>query len=260
MDFNDDRTHTTWRNTSRNRTLVERFTRVDIDTLLYEFTVTDPDTWERPWSVELPMQRSELPIYEFACHEGNYGLENILGRQPQGGSRGGGEVMTVAARRMSRIKASPAAVISAKAMEMARDGRDVIALSAGEPDFDTPDHVKHAAVRAIGEGKTKYPPLTGIPELREAICRKLERGERSALRLRRGARLQRRQAGHLQRADRDARPRPGGRHSGSILGELSRHGAARERQPGGGPPPTPRTGSACGRSSSKQRLPRRRSG
>ncbi|MCY4637944.1 MAG: pyridoxal phosphate-dependent aminotransferase [Acidobacteria bacterium] len=83
--------------------------------------------------------------------------------------------MTIAARRMSRIKASPAAVITARAMEMARAGRDVIALSAGEPDFDTPDHVKAAAVRAIGEGKTKYPPLTGIPELREAICRKLER-------------------------------------------------------------------------------------
>ena len=83
--------------------------------------------------------------------------------------------MTVVARHMSRIKASPAAVISARAMEMARAGRDVIALSAGEPDFDTPEHVKAAAVRAIGEGKTKYPPLTGIPELREAICRKLER-------------------------------------------------------------------------------------
>ena len=83
--------------------------------------------------------------------------------------------MTVVARHMSRIKASPAAVISAHAMELARAGRDVIALSAGEPDFDTPDHVKAAAVRAIGEGKTKYPPLTGIPELREAICRKLER-------------------------------------------------------------------------------------
>ena len=83
--------------------------------------------------------------------------------------------MTIAARRMSRIKASPAAVISAQAMEMARAGRDVIALSAGEPDFDTPDHVKAAAIRAIDDGKTKYPPLTGIPELREAICRKFER-------------------------------------------------------------------------------------
>ena len=83
--------------------------------------------------------------------------------------------MSIAARRMSRIKASPAAVISAQAMEMARAGRDVIALSAGEPDFDTPDHIKAAAIRAIHDGKTKYPPLTGIPELREAICRKLER-------------------------------------------------------------------------------------
>ena len=83
--------------------------------------------------------------------------------------------MTIVARRMSRIKASPAAVISAQAMEMARAGRDVIALSAGEPDFDTPDHIKAAAIRAIDDGKTKYPPLTGIPELREAICRKFER-------------------------------------------------------------------------------------
>ena len=83
--------------------------------------------------------------------------------------------MSIAARRMSRIKASPAAMISAKAMEMARAGRDVIALSAGEPDFDTPDPIKIAAIRAIVEGKTKYPPLSGIPELREAICRKLER-------------------------------------------------------------------------------------
>ena len=83
--------------------------------------------------------------------------------------------MTIAARRMSRIKASPSAVISAKAMAMARAGHDIVALAAGEPDFDTPDHVKMAAIRAIGEGKTKYPPLTGIPELREAICRKFER-------------------------------------------------------------------------------------
>ena len=83
--------------------------------------------------------------------------------------------MSIAARRLSRIKASPAAMISGKAMEMARAGRDVIALSAGEPDFDTPDAIKIAAMRAIIEGKTKYPPIAGIPELREAVCRKLER-------------------------------------------------------------------------------------
>ena len=83
--------------------------------------------------------------------------------------------MSIAAQRMSRIKASPSIAISAKAMEMARAGHDVIALSAGEPDFDTPDNVKIAAMRAIIEGRTKYAPITGIPELREAICRKLER-------------------------------------------------------------------------------------
>ena len=83
--------------------------------------------------------------------------------------------MSIASQRMSRIKASPSIVISAKAMEMARAGHDVIALSAGEPDFDTPDNVKIAAMRAIIDGKTKYPPVNGVPELREAICRKLER-------------------------------------------------------------------------------------
>ena len=83
--------------------------------------------------------------------------------------------MSIAAQRMSRIKASPTIVITAKAMEMARAGRDVITLSAGEPDFDTPDSIKIAAMRAIIEGRTKYSPVTGVPEFREAICRKLER-------------------------------------------------------------------------------------
>ena len=83
--------------------------------------------------------------------------------------------MSIASQRMSRIKASPSIIISAKAMEMARAGRDVIALSAGEPDFDTPDNIKIAAMRAIIEGKTKYPPLAGVPEFREAICGKFER-------------------------------------------------------------------------------------
>ena len=83
--------------------------------------------------------------------------------------------MSIAAQRMNRIKASPTIVITAKAMEMARAGRDVITLSAGEPDFDTPDHIKIAAMRAIIEGRTKYSPVTGVPEFREAICRKLER-------------------------------------------------------------------------------------
>ena len=58
--------------------VVERFTRVDADTIDYEFTVTDPNTWTRSWSGSLPMSRSAGPMFEYACHEGNYGLTNML--------------------------------------------------------------------------------------------------------------------------------------------------------------------------------------
>ena len=58
--------------------VVERFTRIDADTLDYEFTVDDPGTFTRPWKGSLPWARAEGPMYEFACHEGNYGLMNIL--------------------------------------------------------------------------------------------------------------------------------------------------------------------------------------
>lgn len=58
--------------------LVERFTRLDADTLHYEFTVSDPATWTKPWSVSLPMIKTEGPIFEYACHEGNYGMVNLL--------------------------------------------------------------------------------------------------------------------------------------------------------------------------------------
>jgi hypothetical protein len=58
--------------------LVERFTRLDADTLEYRFTVDDPDTWTTPWTVAYPMVRTTEKVYEYACHEGNYGLRNIL--------------------------------------------------------------------------------------------------------------------------------------------------------------------------------------
>jgi hypothetical protein len=61
-----------------NMHLVERFTRAAGDTLVYEFTVTDPATWTRPWTVQLPMTRSDERIYEYACHEGNYSMPNML--------------------------------------------------------------------------------------------------------------------------------------------------------------------------------------
>ncbi len=58
--------------------LTERFSRVDRDTLLYEFTIDDPATWTKPWTAQVPMRKSAQPMYEYACHEGNYGVYNIL--------------------------------------------------------------------------------------------------------------------------------------------------------------------------------------
>jgi hypothetical protein len=72
------RDETVFRGSGANLHLIERFTRLDNDTLEYRFTVTDASTWTRPWTVSFPMVRTEGPIYEYACHEGNYGLMNIL--------------------------------------------------------------------------------------------------------------------------------------------------------------------------------------
>lgn len=69
---------TAFRGASDQMHLVERFTLTAADALVYEFTVTDPSTWVRPWRVVLPMTRNAEPIYEYACHEGNYGLASIL--------------------------------------------------------------------------------------------------------------------------------------------------------------------------------------
>jgi aspartate aminotransferase len=76
---------------------------------------------------------------------------------------------------LGRVAPSATVAISQKARELARAGRDVIALSAGEPDFDTPQHVKDAAKRAMDEGKTKYTNVDGIPELKEAVAAKFRR-------------------------------------------------------------------------------------
>ena len=64
--------------TSEHLTLTERFTRVDENILQYDVTIDDPTVWTQPWTFTVPMQKNEFPVYEYACHEGNYGLENIL--------------------------------------------------------------------------------------------------------------------------------------------------------------------------------------
>jgi aspartate aminotransferase len=77
--------------------------------------------------------------------------------------------------RLNRIKESLTIGMAKKARELKAEGKDVISLSLGEPDFDTPQHVKDAAIRAIDAGKTKYTPVGGIPELKSAICNKFHR-------------------------------------------------------------------------------------
>lgn len=76
---------------------------------------------------------------------------------------------------LARVKPSATIAVTAKARQLAREGRDVISLGAGEPDFDTPDNIKEAAIKAIRDGKTKYTDVDGIPELKEAICAKFQR-------------------------------------------------------------------------------------
>lgn len=83
--------------------------------------------------------------------------------------------MSLESEALRRIKPSPTIGISAKARALKAEGKDIIALSAGEPDFDTPDNIKDAAIKAIRDGKTKYTDPDGMPELKQAICGKFER-------------------------------------------------------------------------------------
>lgn len=83
--------------------------------------------------------------------------------------------MAFLADALSRVKPSATIAVSQKARELKAKGKDVIGLGAGEPDFDTPDNIKKAAIDAINRGETKYTPVAGIPELRQAIVAKFKR-------------------------------------------------------------------------------------
>ena len=82
---------------------------------------------------------------------------------------------TKVANRAASIKPSPTLAVTAKAAELRAAGRAIIALSAGEPDFDTPPHIKEAAIKAIHDGKTKYTAAGGLPELKQAVVDKFRR-------------------------------------------------------------------------------------
>lgn len=83
--------------------------------------------------------------------------------------------MSFLADNLSRVKPSPTIAVTQKAAELKRAGKDIIGLGAGEPDFDTPENIKEAAIKAISLGKTKYTAPDGMPELKEAISRKFKR-------------------------------------------------------------------------------------
>src|SRR3990167_456273 len=82
---------------------------------------------------------------------------------------------TMLAERVKRIKPSPTLSIAAKATELKAAGKDIISLSVGEPDFDTPEHIKDAAIKAIQQGLTKYTPVEGTKSLRQAVIAKFAR-------------------------------------------------------------------------------------
>ncbi len=102
-----------------------------------------------------------IPLYiDEAC---NINLANYIGD------------MSFIAERMSAIKPSPTIAVTTKARELKAAGKDVIGLGAGEPDFDTPTHIKNAGIVAINDGKTKYTAVDGTPELKQAIVDKFKR-------------------------------------------------------------------------------------
>lgn len=78
------------------------------------------------------------------------------------------------AERLQQVKPSPTLAVAAKAAKMQAEGQDVIGLGTGEPDFDTPEHIKKAAIEAINKGFTKYTPVDGIPELKKAVQAKFK--------------------------------------------------------------------------------------
>ena len=83
--------------------------------------------------------------------------------------------MTFLAERLNSIKPSPTIAVSQKARELKAEGRDIISLGAGEPDFDTPSHIIDAGKKALDDGMTRYTGVNGTPELQDAIIEKFKR-------------------------------------------------------------------------------------
>ena len=138
------------------------------------------------------------------------------------------------AARVQAVKPSATLAVDARAKALKAAGKDVIGLGAGEPDFDTPDHIKAAAIEAIHQGFTKYTAVDGTPSLKAAVVAKFKR--ENGLDYTPGADpgLLRRQAELLQPGPGGHRPGRRGGDPGPLLGLLPGHGAAGRRRPGAG--------------------------
>ncbi len=101
-------------------------------------------------------------------------------------------------KRVQAIKPSPTLAVTARAARLKAEGKDIIGLGAGEPDFDTPQHIKDAAIAAINKGFTKYTAVGGTPTLKQAIIAKFKRDNRTGLHGKADSGFLRRQAELLQ--------------------------------------------------------------
>ena len=161
--------------------------------------------------------------------------------------------MAFIADALSRVKPSATIAVTQKARELKAQGREIISLSVGEPDFDTPDNIKAAAIDAIRRGETKYGPVAGILPLREAIAQKFRREngldyKPSQLHRRHG-----RQADPVQRADGQPQSRRRGDHFRALLGVLSGDRRAVRRHCGHRRDEAPRSPTSCSPRRSKRR-------
>ena len=138
--------------------------------------------------------------------------------------------MSLVAHRLKVIKASPTLAVSAKAARLKAEGKDVIAMGAGEPDFDTPQFIKDAAIAAINKGLTKYTAGGRHALAQEGDRRQVQARERPGLHREADPRLVRRQADLVQPLHGAAQPGRRGDHPGALLGLVPRHGDDGRRQ------------------------------
>ncbi len=182
-------------------------------------------------------RRVESVVIFLLLHRNGFRVSNLSETRKSGvaDSRHCKELMMpFLAAALDRVKPSATIAVSDKARQLKAEGRNVIGLGAGEPDFDTPANIKLAAIHAIEAGKTKYTAVDGIPELKAGDHRQVPARERPDLQAEPGHRRHGRQAGALQRADGDHQSRRRGDHSGALLGQLSRDGCAGRWRTGAG--------------------------